>query len=354
MPKCSQRRQAFLAKERNRDRIKYKKKKTCIECNKTMGRGFYPKHVRSMHPHKMQQLGVKALRKHRPFPFTWIKQMVRINIHGDKMTLSNEQRNDITQEILETLKATNRLRSSLNDEPCFDDMGGFLPFGFDFHSHSLYQLSLDRIENYEEDAHGKRIRKPHFKWNEEQKTWLKNIRLIIKGLNHCTNPSSVKDYPTFMRQRIHMDRQNIDTEQRALLARLNKTRWNGKNLLPYSCAHHIYHRDALCRVQFPTFKTFWDHARQLLIDQGYRCPISTLLMRDTCKSKSGCRMFAPSLDAIDSRRGHVRGNLRWICSFLNCINRDKDKKEDYPDDRPTQWQQELFFENIQMNNFNCE
>ena len=46
-------------------------------------------------------------------------------------------------------------------------------------------------------------------------------------------------------------------------------------------------------------------------------------------------MVAPSLDAIDATKGH--------CSFLNCVNNDKKKKQDYTDDRPTQWTKELFF-----------
>jgi hypothetical protein len=352
MPKCSQRRQAFLAKKRICSRINNKKKKTCTECNKTMRKQVYPRHVRKRHPHKMEELGVKPMKKHRPFPYSWIKQMVVNNIKNDKMTsmFTTKQKDDITQEIMDKLKATDRLKSSLANKPCYCDMGSYLRFGFDFHNHSLYQLSLDRIENYE-DADGKRIRKAHFEWNEEQQTWLKNIRFVIKGLNHHTNPSSLgMGYPTFMRQRIRADRQSIDTEQRALLARLNKKSWNGKHILPYMCAYNIHHqRDASCKAQFETVGTFWDHAKQLLIDQGYRCPISTMLMRDTCDdSMAGSRMFAPSLDAIDATKGHVRGNLRWICSFLNCINHDKDKTGTFPDDRPTQWTKELFFENIRI------
>lgn len=107
-------------------------------------------------------------------------------------------------------------------------------------------------------------------------------------------------------------------------------------------------RENECRAQFKTLQDFWDHAKQLLIEQGYRCHITGMLMRDTChNSTAGERMFAPSLDAIDPRKGHVKGNIRWICSFLNCQTNDKYKIEDFEDDRPTQWTKKLFFEMIE-------
>ena len=34
-----------------------------------------------------------------------------------------------------------------------------------------------------------------------------------------------------------------------------------------------------------------------------------------------------SLDAIEPRKGHVKGNLRWVCKFLNSINCDKFKRD---------------------------
>ena len=42
-------------------------------------------------------------------------------------------------------------------------------------------------------------------------------------------------------------------------------------------------------------------------------------------------------------------------AFLNCINHDKTKTEDFSDDKPTQWTREIFaelFECIQSE-FNC-
>ena len=65
-----------------------------------------------------------------------------------------------------------------------------------------------------------------------------------------------------------------------------------------------------------------------------------------------------SLDAIDPRKGHVPGNLRWICWFLNSGNWDKDKTFDSEDDHQTWWTKEFaerappFLEYIQYNEYN--
>lgn len=49
-----------------------------------------------------------------------------------------------------------------------------------------------------------------------------------------------------------------------------------------------------------------------------------------------------SVDAIDPLKGHVRGNLRLICQFLQAGARDKSKKTVDTDDGPSQWTPALF------------
>jgi len=56
--------------------------------------------------------------------------------------------------------------------------------------------------------------------------------------------------------------------------------------------------------------------------------------------------FKPSLDAIDPRKRHVKGNLRFVCRFLNSANRDKTKNYDHPDDLESAWTRELFYHYI--------
>ena len=72
-------------------------------------------------------------------------------------------------------------------------------------------------------------------------------------------------------------------------------------------------------------------------------------MNHTCIT-DGNRPFAPSLDAINPRNGHIPGNLRWICSFLNNSNCDKKKIEDYVDDKPTSWSKALFKTYVKQDN----
>ena len=65
-------------------------------------------------------------------------------------------------------------------------------------------------------------------------------------------------------------------------------------------------------------------------------------------AKEDDRMFKMSLDAIDPRKGHVSGNLRWVCSFLNSINQDKAKQIEVDNgwSTVTSWTKEIFNEYI--------
>ena len=64
----------------------------------------------------------------------------------------------------------------------------------------------------------------------------------------------------------------------------------------------------------------------------------------------GCGTQSPwkaSLDAIDPKRGHVRGNLRWICVFLNATNYSKTRtvargSRHQTPNVPTAWTPRLF------------
>ena len=56
--------------------------------------------------------------------------------------------------------------------------------------------------------------------------------------------------------------------------------------------------------------------------------------------------FKPSLDAIVSRKRHVKGNLRFVCRFLNNANFDKMKTYDHPDDLEAAWTHESLFRYI--------
>ena len=61
------------------------------------------------------------------------------------------------------------------------------------------------------------------------------------------------------------------------------------------------------------------------------------------------RVFRMSVDAIDPLKGHVRGNLRLICQFLQACAQDKTKKTADADDGPSQWTEEMFREYVGVN-----
>jgi hypothetical protein len=87
----------------------------------------------------------------------------------------------------------------------------------------------------------------------------------------------------------------------------------------------------------------WGHLWELLDEgQGLRCAINgvPLELRPGCAPEDKWRQA--SLDAINPRKGHVTGNLRWICLGFNNTNSDRRKKDGHVDDAPTAWTEELW------------
>jgi len=332
MPR-TQREVAHRKKIAEYDRNRPKKK--CPVCDKIMIEYNYWRHVRNKHSNQMEQLGVKPrrhIKKAHGHPYRFLSEMVRGCMIHDKQIINRDEIEEIALEIISKLKKNGQFDPSLNNLPCRDDCGGYLKEGFDFHSHSLYKLSLDRINN----SIG------HFKFKNG--TWLSNIRFVVHGINHRTNPTMYNEkMPSMLRDKVMQveDPNEVDT----LKIRLNKTRYNGVKILPYQSMTNAYHRDG--KDHFNSVKEMRLYCYGLLRKQWFRCTISNIFMNDTTdNSEAGHRMFAPSLNAIDPVKGHRKGNLEWICSFLNNGNCDKTKKEKFEDDKPTSWNRERFYEYI--------
>lgn len=304
-------------------------KKKCPVCDKFIHETVYMKHVRKHHPNQLEQLGITPPKKKHGHPYCFLGAMVRSLMELDKQITNQDVNEEIALEIIRKLKKNGQFDPSLNNLPCRDDCGGYLKEGFDFHSHSLYKLSLDRINN----SIG------HFKFKNG--TWLSNIRFVVYGINHRTNPTMYNEkMPSMLRDKVmqQVDPNEVDT----LKLRLNKTRYNGVKTLPYSSVTNAYRRDG--KNHFNSVKEMRLYCYGLLRKQWFRCTISNIFMNDTTdNSEAGHRMFAPSLNAIDPVKGHRRGNLEWICSFLNNGNCDKTKREIFEDDKPTSWNRERFY-----------
>ena len=83
----------------------------------------------------------------------------------------------------------------------------------------------------------------------------------------------------------------------------------------------------------------WQWARAHLKAIGGRCEISGIPLRTNQEKGSPFQM---SIDAIQPTLGHVPGNMRIVCRFLNPACCDKRKTHEDPEDGPSQWTPELF------------
>lgn len=107
-------------------------------------------------------------------------------------------------------------------------------------------------------------------------------------------------------------------------------------------------RDPKAQAAFCTVAAMFLYTKELLSNQGARCAVSGILLRGFSGPVEE-RVFRMSVDAIDPLQGHVRGNLRLICQFLQAGARDKHKKTDDAGDGPSQWTPALFREYVGVN-----
>jgi len=98
---------------------------------------------------------------------------------------------------------------------------------------------------------------------------------------------------------------------------------------------------------FLSLPAMYIYTRALLEEQELRCAINGVpLGLGPCEPEDKWRQA--SLDAISPRKGHVQGNLRWICWGFNNTNNDKKKKDirnmrcAAKEGAPTAWTKELW------------
>ena len=287
---------------------------TCRYCGKP--RTNLTKHIRSMH--KDVALPKRTYFKS-PYPDTngwmYIKKKVTRLIHNDfkRWPNNSEIRMQKDNTIIHAIAKLVYDRWKCMDD--IDDAGGWVAGGLLLRHYALFQLSLDRKDNA----------RPHFLHNS-----LQNLSFVPLGMNNTA--SIVAKYGTdtckVLRERV------AEGETAAIMN-------NGKIS---RCLHDIYNRDLLTRQHFRTYGAFKTHATRLLQTQKNRCAISTITM--SYKRGENSWPFQPSLDAIEPAIGHISGNLRWVCLFLNAT--DFSKVNRHPDEVPHRWTSTLFRQYVRI------
>lgn len=242
--------------------------------------------------------------------------------YGDVVEDTNQNRHHIATQWLRYLVQTNRMNT-------FQHESG-LTFAYQFQKHGgLFQISLDRKDN---DY-------PHF---DGSLNAFQNVRDVPLCLNTQCNP--LMYYPNF--------KQTVLDEIKLPCA-LNLDRLMHNKSICYHGIHGIWKskrkinnqvEHVLLKNMFGDFKNFKSYCLKVLKDQDYKCAITGIYllngMYDTMPDEE--KVFAMSINAIDPKLGHVKGNIEWVCRFINVTNREKDKKIHHKDDPPNAWTKELF------------
>lgn len=341
---CTYRAQSKAALKRHLN----KEKNECLVCKKTYSQKVgRDRHMRNKHPDEaITYLGVPTTCLKCPGEFEgtgmtdhwqFLKAMVRRNIQNDrrKKNLRPQDRillasmyNNTTVHNLASQIARRILKDELLEKNATDAFGGFLPNGLMMRSHGgLFKLSLDRLQ----ETHLGGEHCIHF---FDPNNAMANIRLVPFALNmgHCGafTLNTVQEAAG----------QPVDLV--SLLDYESKSEHNdrGNSTTLYRCCNNIFKKDEQARDAFGSPNAMWRQwARQRLEAIKGRCEISGIPLRTNQQKGSPFQM---SIDAIQPTLGHVPGNMRIVCRFLNPVCCDKNKTYDDPSDGPSQWTPELF------------
>ena len=229
---------------------------------------------------------------------------------------TNEKIHDIATQWIERLIDTNRIRNQFEHES-----GLRMKYVFQAHG-GLFQISMDRINN----------NYPHF-YGEE--CAFKNVRDVPLSLNLKYNPIDYCIKRNFVDEVVY----------RVHHPTVLDTRLTDGQTVFYKSAAGAYRRDKKLLIKkFPKVGHYVKHCFELAEKQKFKCALSgiTPINGEPSKIKGIDKVFQWSLNAIDPTKGHIPGNIEWVCYCFNPINRDKDKKIHYDDDHPAAWTRELF------------
>lgn len=313
----------------------------CEQCGKDFS---FKSNMLAHQTAKHNRLPKKNLRKPDAIDLTneqwqFLKQMVTSCVQQDQVhsnvsaadrkkleKMSNVNIHDLTEQLapraIEMVKLGSR-----------DDFGGYLKNGIRLRAFGgLFKLSLDRKRN--RHANGK-----HFIHFPDPSDVFANIRLVAmcSNVGHC-DPFDIDQVRVEMAKHDNKCDDECNNESTAAREYESKTWRKGKPTTLYRHAQNFHRKDEACRQCFETANDYWRHLRKLLEAQRGRCSLSGICLRTNAEAD---RCFLMSPDAIDPLKGHVPGNLRLVCRFLNPIDRSKQKTVDDPFDGPAQWTRSL-------------
>jgi len=297
--------------------------------------------------------------------YSWLVLGVKVQLHYDstKAKFTDDERDyskflsknnvachAIAQEILDVL-----IKKQMFDDNAIDDAGGRLPHGVLMRPHGgVFALSMDRIEND----------RPHFL---KDKPVTANLNLVAGGMNNHASIVGQFGGKTCEVLRAKVVEQHSDAVVEGILNRAKQKyvrRDKVSHILYRTCSSTFSHEkvrykqhlkkermfslEAVAAIErfqrdFPTKDSLFQHVLHMYQEQNARCTISGILMDNAMDAPD---WFKPSLDAIEPRKGHVKGNLRLICRFLNSTNNDKKKTHDHADDPESMWTRESFLNYI--------
>ena len=242
-----------------------------------------------------------------------------------------------------------------------DDLGGFVRSGLKLRAHAgLWGLSLDRRDNGEPhfavpaDAWEPRLIEGYGGSAAASQAMVSayraalpraigpgtNLRAVAAGMNTQKNPGDHWDGATCARLRAELARPVTEAMvQRTIAAEAGSGDARKHNVL-YRSTWGAW-QDPTAQVDFGSVAAMFLYTKELLSNQGARCAVSGILLRGLSGPVEE-RVFRMSVDAIDPLQGHVRGNLRLICQFLQACAGDKTKQTADADDGPSQWTPALF------------
>ena len=327
-------------------------------------KGDLHKHIRKEHPEQMSELNIKPVRILLPVPtkyekrkdeWAFVKSQVNSNIlydtkkmkkwnTGDQNFLKenfndkskiNQAKHDITLLIMELLDKSELLTAGSTDST--DTLGGILPDGLKLqHYGGLFQMSGDRLNN----------NRPHY----IQGDMLGNLQFIPMAFNCSSNIACDyrENFCSFLRTVIRSQQffpKNKEEIQDALAYESKPTRViKGKKVTNklYQCCINIWNskREKKVKTSFKTLTNFFDAMKKMLRNQKCRCLLSDIFLLGI--TDRAYHPFGMSIDAIEPCKGHVKGNLRIVCFFMNPVNRDKSKKRKDPNDGQSSWDRQSF------------